>query len=340
MDRFLAAAQHGDLQALLNALVSDMIVGARSGDKGDATHAPARTTRTIVSLGYLPDVRFAPFYIAHRKGYYEATGFNVTFQYGLESEPFRSLVAGLHTFVFASGDEVLMARANHLPVVTVATMFQRCPVSLIVPAGSPIRALADLKGRTIGAPAAFGAIYTGLLLLLDQAQLSRSDIQVQTIGFTQVAALVEHRVDAVMGYSNHEPVLLRRKGVAVRTFDVAASQPLVSNGIVVAEDTVRCQPQKVSTFVQATLRGLRTAIDHPLEAAEISKEYLPGETDAGHALAVLQATFPFWQGDRLLGHNDSDAWQIMAHILSSSSLGTMVPSLQDSVHAYTNLHTG
>src|SRR6266568_3626786 len=55
---------------------------------------------------------------------------------------------------------------------------------------------------------------------------------IQFSGFTQVQALLTHRVDAVVGYSNNEPLQLRKQGLDVRTFDVSNYQPLISNGIV------------------------------------------------------------------------------------------------------------
>jgi NitT/TauT family transport system substrate-binding protein len=320
LDRFLLATSQGTLQRLLDVLESQRSVPA---SQGAVFQTPTRTTQTTVAIGYLPDVRCAPLYVAQIHGYYRATGLEVAVTYCPETDQLGCLLTHRHTFALASGDEVLMARARHLPVVTVATLFQHCPLCLIVPAASPIRCLADLKGRTIGVPASFGATYTGLLLLLEQAHLSCADVQIRTIGLTQVAALKEQRVDAVMGYTGHEPVLFQKSGVAVRTFAVGESWPLVSNGIVVAEDTLRRAPHLVSAFVQATLRGLLAVVEHPWEAVEASLASLPGGTDAEQALAILQATIPFWQSALLVGSNDQRAWNAMAHALASSSPRTV-----------------
>ena len=92
-----------------------------------------------------------------------------------------------------------------------------------------------------------------------------------------------------MGYSNNEPLQLRKQGFAVRTFDVSDYQPLVSNGIITTEDTFHSQPQLVQSFVQATLKGLRDVIANPSLAVQISKSYIPG-MDPDRAMSVLQAT--------------------------------------------------
>src|SRR5947209_6720048 len=186
------------------------------------------------------------------------------------------MVLGHDNFVFASGDEELVARSKGLKVVDVSTIFQKYPVSLIVPADSPIHTLADLKGHSIGEPGPYGATHTGLLALLYQAHLTPNDVHIHAIGFTQVSALIGHHVDAVMGYSNNEPLQLRKQGFAVRTFDVSNYQPLVSNGIMTTEGTLHSQPQLVQSFVQATLKGLKEVIAKPAEAVQISKSFIPG----------------------------------------------------------------
>ena len=317
-------------------LLLALILGACGTANGGTTDAGSGQTLKNVSigLGYIPDIQFAPFYVAQTKGYYKAAGLNVTFHHGVEPDLFGSMVAGKDSFVFASGDEELVARSKNLPVIDVSTIFQLYPVSLIVPTNSPIKTLADLKGHTIGEPGPFGATHTGLLALLYQAHLSLSDVHMQEIGFTQVAALLAHRVDAVMGYSNNEPLQLRQQGFAVRTFDVSNYQPLVSNGIITTEATFHNQPQMVRSFVQATIAGLKYVISHPADAVQISSAYISG-MDSKKAMAVLQSTIPVWEGNGqvALGYNNTVTWQAMEQFLAAEKI---IPPVQDLSQAYTN----
>ncbi len=312
---------------LLSACGSSTTTGSGSG-----TQTPG-TKDISIGLGYIPDVQFAPFYVAQSKGYYKSAGLNVTFHHGIVPDLIGSMVAGKSDFVFAGGDEELVARDKNVKVLDVGTVFQKYPVSLIVPVNSPIKTLADLKGRTIGEPGPFGSTHTGLLALLYQAHLSLSDVKVQSIGFTQVAALVGHKVDAVMGYSNNEPLQLKLQGFDVRTFAVSDYQPLISNGIITTEDTYHNRPQMVRDFVQATLKGLKDVIADPPGAVTISKSYIQGLTDTNRALNVLQATIPIWQGNGKLGYNDSATWDSMAKFLVAQKIISPVQNLSQ---AYTN----
>ncbi|HEU5227564.1 MAG TPA: ABC transporter substrate-binding protein [Ktedonobacteraceae bacterium] len=303
---------------------------ATGNNSGSNTSGAAKNVS--IGLGYIPDIQFAPFYVAQNKGYYKAAGLNVTFNHGVVPDLIGSMVAGKSDFVFAGGDEMLVARDKNVKVISVSTIFQKYPVSLIVPADSPIKSLADMKGHTIGVPGPFGSTYTGLLALLHKANLTLSDVKVQSIGFTQVAALIGHKVDAVMGYSNNEPLQLSKHGFPVRTFDVSNYQPLVSNGIVTTEETYHNQPQLVRSFVQATLKGLKDVMADPSGAVEISKSYVQG-MDTAQALSVLQATIPLWQGNGPPGYNDSATWDATAKFLATEK---MIAPVKDVSQAYTN----
>lgn len=312
-----------------------ILVACGSSNPGSSTSSPGKPLVNVsIGLGYIPDIQFSPFYVAQSKGYYQQAGLSVTFHHGFVNDLIGSMVVGHDTFVFASGDEELVARSKHLPVIDVATIYQRYPVSLIVPANSSIHTLADIKGHTIGEPGPFGATHVGLLALLYHAHLSLSDVHLQAIGFTQVTALLTHKVDAVVGYSNNEPLQLQKQGLAVRTFDVSDYQPLVSNGIITTESTFRNQPQMVRGFVQATIKGLKDVIANPAGAVQTSKNYIQG-MDAAKAMAVLQATIPIWQGDGKvqLGYNDSATWQSTEQVLVALKI---IPPVQDLSQAYTN----
>lgn len=320
--------------ALLLGLLFSACGSSTTTSSGSSGSASSTAPKDIsIGLGYIPDIQFAPFYVALNKGYYKAVGLNVTLNHGIIPDLIGSMVAGKSTFVFAGGDELLMARDKKVQAVDVATIFQKYPVSLIVPASSSIKTLADLKGRTIGVPGPYGATYTGLLALLYNAHLTLKDIKLQSIGFTQVQALLNKKVDAVVGYSNNEPLQLQKQGLAVRTFNVSDYQPLVSNGIITTADTYHNQPTLVRNFVQATLKGLKDVIADPAGAVTISQTYVPG-LNANTAAAVLQATIPLWQSSNgQLGYNDSATWTSMEQFLSAEKIITPV---QDVSQAYSN----
>lgn len=291
---------------------------ACGGDDDSGSSEPESVT---IGLTFVPNIQFAPFYVADAQGYYEDAGLEVEFNHhAVGADQFGALVAGQEDLLMASGDEVIQVRAKDVEVVYVAVVYRKYPVALIAPADSDIMAVADIQGKSVGVPGEYGANWIGLLALLDSAQLTTDDISVESIGFTQATALLAEHVDAVMGYINNEPIQIESGGMPVRTFPVSDVSPLVANGLVVTDDYLDEHPDTVRAIIEATLRGLQYTIDNPEEAVQISKDYVPTLTDAeqeASALEILQATLPLWEvesGGRL-GAGDPADWEAMQTFL-------------------------
>ena len=304
-------------------------------EPGAASNSSGKKLQNVsIGLGYNPDIQFAPFYVAQSKGYYKDVGLNVTFNHGIVTDLIGTMFAGKNTFVFASGDELLTAydKNKSLQATDVSTIYQKYPVSIIVPKGSSIKQLSDLHGHTIGVPGPYGATYTGLLALLHAGHLTPSDVKIQSIGYNQVASLMTHKEDAVVGYSNNEPLQLERNGFHVRTFDVSDYLPLVSNGIITTKDTYTKQLQLVKSFIQATLKGVQYVDANPSDAITSSILYVPG-MNTTVALAVLKATIPIFEGKGKLGYNDPAAWQSTEKFLVEEK---MISPISNVSQIYTN----
>lgn len=321
--RYLQPNRSTTKQAALGILgVALLAVMTLAGCGTGATGSSSTLTPLTVGLTYVPNIQFAPFYVAESLGYYKAAGLNVTLRHhSFGEDEFSALAAGRENVIFAGGDETLQARAKGLPIVYVANIFTQYPVTLIVPASSSIQSVTDLRGHTIGVPGQYGATYIGLLALLKHAGLTAADVTIQSIGYTQTAALIGHKVDAVMGYTNNEPIQFEKAGFAIRTFPVAAAQPLISNGIAAEESVLASKSTAIKAFIAATLKGVDYTLAHPQQAVTISQAYVPGLSDpsaAASALAVLQATLSAMTPNaKQPGYNDPAAWQSMASFLQS-----------------------
>ncbi len=308
---------------MLSALLVALTAFAGCGAAPVSGESSSSLTPLTVGLTYVPNIQFAPFYVAEALGYYKAAGLNVTLRHhNVGEDEFAAIAAGRENVIFAGGDETLQARAKGLPLVYVANIYTEYPVTLIVPANSPIQSLSDLRGHTIGVPGQYGATYIGLLALLKSAGLTTSDVTIQSIGYTQVSALIGHKVDAVMGYINNEPIQFQKAGFAIRTFPVASTQPLISNGLAAQEGELKAQPAAIKALIAATLKGVDYTIAHPQEAVTLSQKYVPGLSDpsaAASALAVLKATLPaIAPNSAHPGYNSPAAWQSMAAFLQAS----------------------
>ncbi len=263
-----------------------------------------------LAMGFIPNVQFAPFYVAEERGYFSEEKLIVHIDYGMETDLLKLVGAGELQFAVASGDQVILARAQGLPVIYVLNWYRRFPVCVVSLKEKGIKGANDLVGKRVGIPATEGASYIGWRALLHAEGVDEAGVNLQVIGYTQVASLTEGRVDAAVCYALNEPVQLSQAGYSIDVMYVADYANLVSNGLITNEQTIAERPELVQELVRAVLRGLRYTIEHPDEAFAICKKYVPEIAEDSEALqkAVLVESIKFWQGDRL-GYSDRAAWE-------------------------------
>lgn len=274
-------------------------------------------------LGYIPNVQFAPLYVAVEKGYFQQAGIEVEFDYSSETDSVALVGANELQFAIVSGEQVLLARAQGLPIVYVAAWYQKYPVSVIARAEQGIHAPSDLRGKTIGLPGLYGANYIALRALLHQGGLTEADVTLDSIGYTQVEALAAGRDQAVSVYTTNEPVQLRAQGYELTELRIADYMHLASNGLITNEKTLKENPQLVQRMVSTLLKGLQATIENPDEAYQISNQYVEtlAQADTEIQKQVLATSIELWKAERL-GYIDAGAWENMQTVLLDMGLLT------------------
>lgn len=272
-------------------------------------------------MGYIPNVQYAPFYMAVEKGYFKENGIEIEFDYSFETDGVTLVGAEDLQFALVSGEQVLLARAQGLPVVYVYGWWQDYPVGTAAKTKSGIHEPADLAGKRIGLPGLFGASYIGLRALLNEAGLKEDDVILDSIGYNQVEALAADQEDAVVIYANNEPIQLVALGYDIDEILVADYLQLASNGLITNEATIANNPDLVSRMTRAISRGLTDVLDDPDLAFEISKKYVENLDQADPAIQrkVLDASIAFWKADRL-GYSSPQAWENMQALLLDMGL--------------------
>ncbi len=286
---------------------------------------PAPTpVKVRLPVGYVPNVQFAPLYIAIDKGYFRQAGLDVTIDYNMETDIVSLVGANQLQFGMVSGEQVLLGRAQGMPIVYVMSWYQNYPIGVTLKASEHVTRPAELKGKRIGIPALSGASYIGLRALLAAGGLTEKDITLDTIGYTQVEALAAGREDGVVTYFTNEPVQLKAQGVDVNTLRVADYTHLVSNGLLTNETTLKQHPELVRGMVKALLRGIADTVADPQQAFQISTKYVEGlstSANAGVQRQVLDATLELWKTNRP-GYTDPAAWENMQKVMLDMGLLT------------------
>jgi NitT/TauT family transport system substrate-binding protein len=319
---------------LVAALIVLALAGCgRATPEAPKASVPARPV--TLSMGYIPNVQFTPVYVAVERGYFAEEGIEVVFDYGMENDLLKLVGTDERQFVIGSGDQVILARSQGLPVVYVANWYRRFPVA--VAALEPLDDPQALIGKNVGIPGLYGASYIGWLALLDAVGIEPTSVNLVSIGYTQVESMVARQVDATVVYAMNEPVQLRQQGYEVSLIEVADYIDFVSNGLITNEKTIYEEPDLVRAVARAMLRGLQDTIDDPDAAFTICRTHVPeiGDDSAPLQRAVLEAALKFWSPDGSddLGHSDPAAWEASAAFMRKAG---MVEGEVDVESLYTN----
>lgn len=318
-------------------IIGIMVIALLAGCAPRAAEPAASQELVKVRLpvGYIPNVQFAPLYVAMEKGYFRQAGIDISLDYSMETDAVALTGANTVQFAVASGEQILLGRAQGLPVVYALDWYQQYPVGVVAPASANIQKPADLKGKKIGIPGLYGASYIGMRALLEAGGLKESDVTLDSIGYNQVEALTAGREQAAVIYIANEPVQLKSSGMQVSVLKTSDYLQLVGNGLITNETTLKNNPGLVRGMAQALLKGIQDTLADPDAAYQACQKYIDGlaSDSSGVQKQVLLATNELLKGGSKPGASDPTAWENMQSILLKMGL---LAKPVDLSQAYTN----
>jgi NitT/TauT family transport system substrate-binding protein len=303
--------------------------GAAATGTAESDAAATNAAETVqLGVGFIPSVQFAPFYVGIEQGFFAEEGINLALAYGFENDYLKLVGVGDLPFMIGSGDQVVLGRAQGLPVRYVANWYTKNPSVVLAKAGAGIEEPADLRGKRIGIPGPFGASYVALRGVLEAGGLAEQDVQLESIGFTQAAALSEDTVDAAVDYAANGPVVLALQGITTTVITLDPFMVVPANGLVTNEKTIAENPELVAGMARAMQRAIAYTVANPDEAFAIALKFVPeagGENEAANR-AVFDASLPFWvpQEGRQPGATLAEDWQTAAEFMQKIGLVDMV----------------
>jgi NitT/TauT family transport system substrate-binding protein len=303
--------------------------------------SPAQEPEAVtLAMGYIPSVQFAPFHVAQEKGYFRDAGLDITFRYGFESDLLKLVGTDELQFMIGSGEEVILGRSQGLPVRYVMRWYRKFPVALFAKAAEGLSNPKDVEGKRVGIPGLFGASYVGWQALVHATGLDPGKVSLQSIGFTQAAAINQGQVDAALDYIVNGPVQLQLAGEDVTVLPVSEYADLPSNGIITNEKTISERPEVVQALVTAVMRGLSDTLANPDEAFAASLRAVPEAAgdQAKVSRAIFDASLKLWEAQAgELGKSDPKLWADAASFMSDMGL-IQTPVKPDDL--YTNAFVG
>ena len=243
-----------------------------------AAAAPASAAdKMTVLLDWFVNPDHGPLFVALERGYFRDAGLEVDFKAPADpNDPPKLVAAGKADLAISYQPQLHMQVEAGLPLVRVATLVATPLSSLVVLQDSPIKSIADLKGRTVGF--SDGGFEDAILrAMLEKNGLKLSDVKLVNVNFSLSPALISKKVDAVIGaYRNFELNqldILKRPG---RAFYVEEEGVPAYDELIVVANRKDLDKPAVRAFVSALERGVQYLVNHPDESWEL---FIKGRKD-------------------------------------------------------------
>lgn len=228
-------------------------------------------SRTVSSAG-------APFAIATKMGWFEKAGIKIELVPLPGSGDCTKLVAtGEIPFALPSVEPVLVIRPQGADVKMYYTAYQGNIYGIAVPEASPIKTVADLKGKKIGVigMGSAGAI-VARALVTDAGMDPTKDVSIVVAGEGgQTAALVANgSVDALSQFDT-QYALVQNAGVKLRLLEHPGLGQFPSNGFIALGETLKTKRKQAIAVAQGYAMGTSFAMTNPEAAIRILWEVYP-----------------------------------------------------------------
>lgn len=315
------------LSAVAGVALLSLALAACGEKKADVTPSAAHPQKLTLMLDWFPNADHVGIYQALAEGDFTRAGLDVHVQVPSDpATPLKLLAAGKVDMAISYEPEVLLARNQNLPVVSVAAIVQE-PLTSIVSIGSKhITSPAALRGKTVG-DAGIAYQHAYLTTILAHAKVPVGSVKETNVGSNLVPAMLSGRVDATLGsFWNYEAIELRQmhkhpnvihmNQVGVPTYDELV--------VVVSKNMIVNHPTTVRLFVQALARGYESVRAHPAAAVQNLVRANPGlnpKLQLASVKATLPAFFPSnpshpWGWQNPNQWNAYGQWMLREHLIS------------------------
>lgn len=284
--------------------------------------------------------QFAGFIVADAKGYYKAEGVDLDLRpAGPDLKPASTVATGTDTFGVGHPNQVISARSNGVPLVTVLQFGQKSATTYISRKEKGIERVQDMPGHSVGLW--FGGDEHEFHAMMNAAGVDKSDVNVISQGF-EIVNWLRDEYDVMQVTRYNELNLVHYEGIGPDQLNFLDPEDygvaLISGGIFVNEKTIAERPDVIQGFVNATMRGWQDAFADPKAAAEIVLKYnseldLKGQIDQIKSMRSLSCAGPTLDGK--FGYSDAAAWETSQKVLIDAKL---LDSAIDLGKAYSNAY--
>jgi diguanylate cyclase (GGDEF)-like protein len=256
-----------------------------------------------VQLSWLHQFQFAGFYVAKEKGFYEQYDLNVTFKERTpQTDIVQSVLSGESDFG-VDKSSLMLARAEHKPVVALMALFQHSP-SVLLSIDPALKEPKDLKNKRIMMLKNQASAIEIMAMLLSGG-ITSEDYLVHPQSF-RLDDLLSHRTDAMAAYLSNEPFVLQERHIPYTILNPKDyGFDFYGDILFTSEALLKHDPEQVKKFYWATKKGWEWAFEHIEETARLIFEHYNTQHKSLEALIYEGNTL------RKLAYNDSKPFGLL-----------------------------
>ena len=273
-----------------------------------------------------------PIVIARELGYYKDVGLDFTWDFTTDATGIRLIGTGQYQAGSVSDAAAPLGYINQgVPLKVIALMTQRGARALAVKKGSGITRPKDFEGKKVGIKT---SPWTEYLVMLANDKVDRTKITEVPVGFSSVE-LKDGLVDVLPVFTGNEPFALKTN-LATEVDLILPDQygyPPLGTSLVVNTNYAKSNPNEVTAFLRATLKGAEYMVANKAQSVQIVVQY--GGTTATRAQHEFQydvtardlvAGIAATKG---IGYVTPAQWQAQLDLLSDLKLITTKPKVED-----------
>lgn len=269
--------------------------------------------------------QFAGPIVALEKGYFKEAGIDMRLEpAGPDLKPTTMVATGVDTFGIGHPHQVIAARSNDVPLVTISQWGQKSATTYVTRKDSGIESLADMPGRSVGLW--FGGDEHEFLAMIANAGIAQNDVKIISQGY-DIISWLNGDYDVMQVARYNELLLVYANGYPPEKLNYLDPEDsgvtFVSGGLFTTEKQIAENPEMVQAVVTASLRGWKEAFEDPEAAAEIVLKY-NGELEHDFQVAQIKAmndiacSGPSLEGR--FGEAEMSDWETVQGILLEAGL--------------------
>jgi ABC-type nitrate/sulfonate/bicarbonate transport system substrate-binding protein len=309
----------------LLSIVVLLLFGLLAGACG--TPVDEELTPVTFMLDWVPNTNHTGIFVSDAKGYFEEAGLAVDIIQPGEVYPEAAIASGVTDFGISFQEMLTLARADDVPIVSVAAVLQHNTSAFASAAALNVASPADFEGLRYGS---FGTPFEAptLEVLMKCAGADFSQLEIVNTGYADPLALIaESQIDMAWIFYGWQGFAAQQQGIDLNVVMMSDYFDCVPDYytpvVIVSENTISDRPEVVKALVKALSRGYDFAIENPGKAADILLAAAP-ELDAELVRAsqdwlsrYYQADAPRWGEQKKSVWQDYTDWMVEHGILAS-----------------------